>query len=694
MKVSSAINKLKRRSNIKVFILPILVFIIPINAVAQNRLDSLEKSLAEATNDSSRIETKLKISREHHRNEGHTEDIIIATQAVESALLFNDTYLYAKALNNLGLLYRYHQQYADAIPLHRKAFDISEHLDIPPLDKMIFANNTGVASRHNADYNTAVYYYLKSLNIAEEENDLKNIEIACNGLGNTLIAIPNRAEEAFSYLKRSLAIAKASENKLGIAMNYLTISDYYANKGQYKIARKYLNDLLKVNKELKDSFGTAMTYQSIGTSYLNENRNLHTAKSYFNLSLGIFKNLKDNLRQAHVHFNLGTIYLRGNDLQSSLNKFEKSYVLAKELKDKRLIMKNTEMISVIHEKLSNPQKALFYYKISQQYRDSINISEQATEIAAINNRYNFDKKESEIEILKKDKSIQHAELAINQAKLRNRSILIFLMSFSLFTVLLLAVLQQRNRRIRLKTEQQLQQQEKEKTQAVYEKNLMEAEMLATRMQVNPHFLFNCLNSIKYMIQSNQNEQAIQYLVIFSRFIRMVLETSHKPLSTISEELELIRYYLRLEENRFNDDFSFTIENNIEEDMQNTVLPTLLLQPFVENAIWHGLLPSENPVKTVNLTVTTHEKGIQIIIDDNGVGRENAKQNKKHNSMGTKITYERIQLFNKSYPHYIEWDIIDKADSKGISLGTCVILLIHKEMESKILEEGYLSQTLN
>src|SRR5690606_21000217 len=211
---------------------------------------------------------------------------------------------------------------------------------------------------------------------------------------------------------------------------------------------------------------------------------------------------------------------------------------------------------------------------------------------------------------------------------------------------------------------------------------MEAEMLATRMQVNPHFLFNCLNSIKYMIQSNQKEQAIEYLVIFSRFIRMVLETSHKPLSTISEELELIRYYLKLEENRFNDDFSFSIENNIENDMQNTVLPTLLLQPFVENAIWHGLLPSENPIKTVNLTVTSHKKGIQIIIDDNGVGRRKAKINKKHNSMGTKITYERIQLFNKSYPNYIEWDIIDKSDSTGIPLGTCVILLIHKEKESK------------
>src|SRR5690606_32765430 len=117
-------------------------------------------------------------------------------------------------------------------------------------------------------------------------------------------------------------------------------SDYYANKGQYTRARKYLNDLLKVNKELRDRFGTAMTYQSIGMSYLNEDRSLHTAKNYFNLSLSIFKNVNDNLRQAHVHFNLGTIYFKENDLRNSLRKFEESYFLAKDLKDKQLIMKN------------------------------------------------------------------------------------------------------------------------------------------------------------------------------------------------------------------------------------------------------------------------------------------------------------------------------------------------------------------
>lgn len=659
------------------------LFIISEASFSQTKLDSLKRELVSTTNDSVKVELKMKISREVHKADDHQKDIEIASQAVEVALNWNDTLLYSHALNNLGLLYRYHQQYADAIPLHKKAFDIIEHDPLAtPLDKMIFANNTGVASRHNSDYNTAVYYYLKSLTIAERESDLKNIEIACNGLGNVLISIPNRQDEALAYVQRALAIAKATKNSLGIAMNYLTISDYYGSKGQYTTSRKYLNDLLQVNIEREDKYGIGMTFQSIGNSFLAEGKDLKTAKNNFNQSLKLFEELKDRLKQAYVIHSLGTIYFNEKDLGNSLVQFKKSLEYSMELKNKRLIMKNAEMISHIYEEQLNPQQALNFYKISQQYKDSLNLAEQATEIAAINNRYNFEKKESEIALLKKDKSLQTSELKNNKTKLKGRGITILLMAVSLFSVLLLALYQNRNRKTRIKTERKLQQQENEKTQAVYEKNLMEAEMLATRMQVNPHFLFNCLNSIKYLIQSNQNKKAIEYLIIFSRFVRMVLETSQKPLSSIIEELELVGYYLRLEENRFNDDFTFHIENKIPDGGKHVELPTLLLQPFVENAIWHGLLPSEKALKNVTITADLHDSGILISIDDNGVGRNNTiKKTSTHQSMGNKISEERIQLFNKSYSNNIICDIIDKVDEQGNAIGTCVTLIIQKNKDN-------------
>lgn len=665
-----------KRSLITLWFILSLLVVSQKRSFSQEKLDSIRQALTTAVNDSVKVEMKIQISRELHKLDNHEEDIEIASQAVEEALTLNNNLLYAQALNNLGLLYRYHQQYADAIPLHKKAFDIIEHdNNAAALDKMIFANNTGVASRHNSDYNTAVYYYLKSLTIAERESDLKNIEIACNGLGNVLISIPNRQDEALAYLERALAIAKATKNSLGIAMNYLTISDYYGNKEQYTISRKFLNDLLQINIERKDNYGMAMTFQSIGNSFLAEGKDLNTARTNFNKSLELFKGLNDRLKQAYVIHSIGNIYFNEKDLSNSLLQFQKSLKYSMDLKNKRLIMKNAEMISHVYEEQSRPKQALTYYKISQQYKDSLNIAEQATEIAAINTRYNFEKKESEIALLKKDKSLQKSQL-------RNRGATILFMAISLFSLLLFAFFQNRNRKARIKNEQKIQQQENEKTQAVYEKNLMEAEMLATRMQVNPHFLFNCLNSIKYLIQSAQNKKATEYLVIFSRFVRMVLETSQKPLSSVIEELEMVGYYLRLEENRFNDDFTFRIDNKIPDGGKHVELPTLLLQPFVENAIWHGLLPSEKAVKNVTITADVHKSGILISIDDNGVGRNTViKTTSTHQSMGNKISQERIQLFNKSYSSSIDCDVIDKVDDQGNAIGTCVTLFIRKSREN-------------
>ena len=670
----------------------LIIWILPIKPLnAQSKIDSLLNKINQPQEDTTLIKNIIKLSLEYHKEDDHKNDISYGSIAVEKALTTNNKLFHARALNNLGLIYRYHQQYADAVPLHKKAFELIENENVPSLDKMIFANNTGVAARYNTDLNTAVYYYLKSLSIAENEKNLKNIEIASNGLGNTLIAIPNRQEEALSYLQRALSIAKATNNTLGMAMNYLTISDYYSSKGDYTTSRKYLNDLLQVNNNRKDKFGMAMTYQSIGNNYLSENKDLKTAKFYFKKSLSLFEELNDPLKQAHVFHNLGQIYLLENELGNALKNFNNSLDISKPLRNKRLIMKNNEMISLIYEKLANPAKALAYYKTAQEYKDSINLSKQETEIAAINNRYNFEKKETEIKLLLKDKSLQESQLIINKAKLKNRGLTIFFMALSLLSLLLLVFIQQRNRRSKLKSKQQLLEQEKEKTQAIYEKNLMEAEMLATRMQVNPHFLFNCLNSIKYLIQSNQNKKATEYLVIFSRFVRMVLETSQKPVSTIEEEIVLTNYYLKLEENRFNDDFSFHIENNLDKDKTKTKLPTLLLQPFVENAIWHGLLPSEKETKKVSIVFSDHPQGIQINIDDNGIGRNKTKtKSHSYKSMGNKIAYDRIQLFNRSYSDSIEWTTIDKTDENGNPLGTRVKIVILNAKKNKTINEAVLN----
>jgi len=249
-----------------------------------------------------------------------------------------------------------------------------------------------------------------------------------------------------------------------------------------------------------------------------------------------------------------------------------------------------------------------------------------------------------------------------------------LIGTGLIVVLVISFMQYRNLKLKQSTNALLQKLEKELTQAVYEKNLAQAEMLATRIQVNPHFLFNCLNSIKYQIQKKENDQAIKYLVVFSRFIRMVLETSRQDVISLKEELELTNYYLTLEKNRFNDDFTFQINSLRSELLQEITIPPLLIQSFIESAIWHGLLPSVNEEKRLVITVSFKNGGLEIRIDDNGVKRKlDSIDPKVKASIGTEIVQERIDLFNKTNDSKIQWKIIDKVDEIGLACGTIVVI---------------------
>lgn len=633
----------------------------------QNDLDSLERLLFAEQDDSVRVELQIKISRQQHREE-HTDHacIAIATAAVEQAAVMDNTALYAKSMDNLGLLYRYHQYYSEALPLHKRAFDMIEDTDAPPLSKMIYANNTGVAARHNGDFDIAVRYYLKSLTIAEAEGDKKNMEIASNGLGNALINLPDREEEALGYLSQALEIAKESNNKLGQAMNYLSIGGYYDEMGKHVKAREYLDELRRLNEEMGDENGMAITYQALGNSFLVENKDLRTAERYFEIARRRFEKIGNETGMAQALYYLGKIHYRNGRLNGGLAYFFQAMEVGKRLNNKGLIQRGAEMVSSIYEELRNPAEALRYYKVAQEYKDSIALTDQRTAIAAIKSRYDFERKEQQIELLTKDRQLQEAQL-------KSSNLVIYLMSGLSAFLLGLIFFQVRIRRIRKKAAALIEEQERDKLKVQYEKSLMEAEMIATRMQVNPHFMFNSLNAIKFMIQSGENAKATQYLVTFSRFIRSVLETSEEPVHTVATELQLLAYFLKLEEIRFDGDFSYHIYDNVQQWADRKVIPALLLQPFVENAIWHGLLPSDRAEKTITISAHSDASGIVVAIADNGVGvkKPMTPRNDGHRSMGHKITDRRIELYNGSFTDQIDWHIEPVVDAAGCLTGTRV-----------------------
>jgi len=230
----------------------------------------------------------------------------------------------------------------------------------------------------------------------------------------------------------------------------------------------------------------------------------------------------------------------------------------------------------------------------------------------------------------------------------------------------------------------LQQSEKEKQLAELKEKTAQLEMETLRSQMNPHFIFNCLSSINRFILKNKTEEASDYLTKFSRLIRMVLNNSKQSFISLEDELETLRLYLEMERLRFKNsfDYSFTYNNSV--DIDNIFIPPLLLQPFAENAIWHGLMHRREK-GFLNFDFSVEETFLNCTITDNGVGREQAellksKSAEKQKSMGLKITTERLSLLNNSSNEQTFFTIEDLTGENGNGTGTRVHLKInYKEM---------------
>jgi LytS/YehU family sensor histidine kinase len=205
----------------------------------------------------------------------------------------------------------------------------------------------------------------------------------------------------------------------------------------------------------------------------------------------------------------------------------------------------------------------------------------------------------------------------------------------------------------------------------------ESRLQSLRLQMNPHFLFNALNSIQQMILANEEMVATKYLSRFSKLLRSILIHSDKESISLREELDMLNLYVELESVRFKEAFTYAIDCDDQIDVDEVKIPTLLIQPFVENAIWHGLMHKEG-VRNLTITFTDMDEYVLCVIEDNGIGRKASRamkitsgQDKKHTSKGIEVSLERLNALHKNGHGETSLEIIDMTDPQGLALGTRV-----------------------
>jgi hypothetical protein len=332
------------------------------------------------------------------------------------------------------------------------------------------------------------------------------------------------------------------------------------------------------------------------------------------------------------------------------------YKITKNMNRKVYMLEALRPLVQVNEHLGDYKDAYTYQKLLIATSDSIKADKATERLAELQTQYQTYKKEETINSLQKESRIKSLEI---QAARRNKTLFLILGIILLATLGILWYIRSLRSKAGLQTLK------------------AKLEMKALRSQMNPHFIFNSLNSIQKYIWENRQEDASEYLTKFARLIRLVLENSRHAAISVEEELNALRLYIEMEHRRNNQKFDYSITLAPDIDATNTFIPPLLLQPYVENAIWHGLSPKDERGK---LTVSLEKKNGTLVctIDDNGIGRHKAATLRTDaipkTSMAMNISNQRIEWLQKEAGFNATVTITDK-QADGLATGTTVLLTL-------------------
>jgi two-component system LytT family sensor kinase len=345
------------------------------------------------------------------------------------------------------------------------------------------------------------------------------------------------------------------------------------------------------------------------------------------------------------------------------------------------------LLVVAHLKLKQFEQAAHYLRLYKQASDSIQLVKEKDSFRDMIAKYESDKKKNMIASLERENTLKE-KLAANQ-----RNLIIALLS-GLVLISAAGFLYFRNltnkRKLEKKLllqEEELQRQKEQKLMAEFNKQLAEVQLTALNAQMNPHFIFNCMNSIQKYILKNEKTKALEFLQNFSELMRSVLDHSAKTKISLYEEINMLEKYVLLEQQRLDNKFEYRIE--VDPDLQTDFfeIPGMIIQPYVENAIWHGLMnkvESKNDSASENgllkLKFSKENGAIKCIIEDNGVGRKKAAimekdRSPRHKSYGMAIAKKRFELLQKENEKLPEIKIEDFF-SNGDSAGTRVTVYMN------------------
>jgi tetratricopeptide (TPR) repeat protein len=541
-----------------------------------------------------------------------------------------------------------------ALVLFKKGYSLAVELK----DKIAESNMLlamGINQIRAGKLHEALEYFYNSVKAVEDAGNPDEAYTALFHIGYIYSQLEEH-EKALDFFHRAEVITRKIHDIAQLCEIYRNMSVPFKQLHQVDSAIYYLEKSLVLARKINSVQSVNYGLINIATSYL-ELKDTSRALRYLWQCRSENKGseVKGSLMECFIE--LASVYL-------SLQKTDSAYYYAALLinnpprKNETLTLqkKYYNLLSKIYDYKGDYKNSFESYKSYIKLRDSIDMKKVFRDALTRQYEYESEKKEllAKTERDKKDFEIKEQ---------KNKRIL----STVAFTAILALggslVFVNRKRK-----------------ENMFRKNLAESEMKALRAQMNPHFMFNSLNAIQQMVLNNENDNAFHYLDTYSKLTRKILENSEKKWITVEEEIKFLELYLSIESLRFQHSFIYEIRVDDDVSVHIDKVPAVVVQPYVENAIRHGLLPKQGDQKLLISFNKADDDTLEIIIEDNGVGRKHSgelKTNSDHQSMGMTITENRLRLLEgkKGNKVFIE-DLVSEID--GSPAGTCVHIIIRQE----------------
>lgn len=624
----------------------------------------------------------------------------LVDKAPKKVIQIIDTLLVSKNITSAHEKTQYYMIQSDAYYYDENIYQSTSTLhnalalmpeDFPPLKKIEVYNNLGQNLSTLGKTDSAIFYYQQGLTAAKEHKDSIETSNLYYNIGVEYIATSSY-KKGLEYLDSSYLLALEIKYSTGISSSLRMIGSmkeaHYDQEGAietYKTALQYTSS--------EDPMLVCMLYIDIGGVFMYKNI-LDSASYYADLATTCFDDKEDKTTLSYLYLLKAQIARDLGDTSQAIDWLNKSMQWAKAMGDMRAffttqlldleINPQNRTIPTIERLLNDewvdvyPDKLIFLYELYAQLLDNAGEDKKAKEVLLQllklqrkrmneENQRVIQGQAVRYELFEQEKALELFKINYELTQFKWRSYFII--------VIFLAVMILGGYYLYYKRRFFLKEQEKLKQEKELLEKLFQVESQALRAQMNPHFIFNALNSIKGLVVTQQNKKAALYISKFSKLVRNVLDSSRAQYITLEKEIATLETYIQLEKMRFRDDFDYKIVLHTDVISSEIMILPTLIQPFVENAIWHGFKQNKRPNK-LEISIAKDAHWLHICIKDNGIGRKQQKEKnsilKSHQSHGITITQSRIDAYNvNDKTGSVTYH--DLKDSKNNPIGTNVLL---------------------